>query len=194
MRNNTMETRSNTMKTKRKIIHLCAICLLFLTVDHSQALAQREAAASHCAVDETLVFACPVDDQRLLSVCASREYGPDSGYLQYRFGLADKAEIVVPAEKVKPSRAAQSGMWIFSGGGGAYLRFEEGGTSYHVYTAIGRWGNSGKTAERAGAWVEKDGKVLSDIRCKGPATSELGPEFFEKAGLPEVESEFELPE
>lgn len=42
--------------------------------------------------------------------------------------------------------------------------------------------------------MEKDGKVVSYIRCKGPAVSELGPEFFEKAGLPEVESAFELPE
>ncbi|MDR1509008.1 MAG: hypothetical protein LBS53_05175 [Synergistaceae bacterium] len=183
------------MKIKRKIMYACAVCLLVSAAGHSQALAQKgEAVASHCAVDETIIFACPVDDQRLLSVCASREYGPDSGYVQYRSGPADMAETVVPAEKAAPSRAAQSGAWMFSGGGGAYLRFEEGGTSYHVYTAIGRWGNNGGTAERAGALVEKDGKVVSDIRCKGQQVGELGPEFFEKAGLPEAESEFELPE
>jgi hypothetical protein len=135
-----------------------------------------------------------VDGQKLLSVCASKEYGPDSGYLQYRSGPAGKAETVAPVEKIVPSKAAKSGLWMFSGGGGAYLRFEEGGISYHVYTAIGRWGNNGETVERAGALAEKDGKVLSDIRCQGAAVSELGPEFFEKAGLAEVETEFDLPE
>ena len=183
------------MKIKRKLLHACAVCLLLLTAGHSQALAQGEAsAASHCAADETLIFVCPVDGQRLLSVCASWEYGPDSGYVQYRSGLADKAESIVPAEKIVPSKAAQSGTWMFSDGGGAYLRFEDSGISYYVYTAIGSWGKNGETTERAGAWVEKDGKVVNDIRCNGPAASELGPEFFEKAGLPEVESEFELPE
>jgi hypothetical protein len=186
---------NNNMKIKRKTMYAYAVCLLLLAAGPSQALAQKEAAAaSHCTVDETIIFACPVDNQRLLSVCVSQEYGPDSGYVQYRSGPAGKAETVVPAEKAVPSRAAQSGTWMFSGGGGAYLRFEEGGISSHVYTAIGRWGDNGETVERAGAWVEKDGKVVSDIRCKGSAVSELGPEFFEKAGLPEVESEFELPE
>ena len=42
--------------------------------------------------------------------------------------------------------------------------------------------------------MEKDGKTVANILCRGKETSELGPDFFEKAGLPEVENEFDLPE
>ena len=81
-----------------------------------------------------------------------------------------------------------------SGGGGAYIQFMSGKTAYYVYSAIGKWGKQGKTTEKAGVAVEKDGKIAVNIPCKGKETSELGPEFFEKAGLLEVETDFEVPE
>jgi hypothetical protein len=157
-------------------------------------LAVSAAPASHCAADEALIFACPVDGQKLLSICASREYGPDLGFLEYRYGPADKPEMTLPAVKTAPAKAARSGLWSFSGGGGAYLRFMNGESAYYVYTAVGKWGEKGETVEKAGVAVEKDGKVSADIRCRAPETSELGPDFFDKAGLSEVENEFDLPD
>ena len=149
--------------------------------------------ASHCQADETVIFSCPADGKKLISVCASKEYSPNAGHLQYRYGPAGAPELTLPA-KAAPAASARSGLWSFSGGGGAYVQFQDGGTSYYVYTAIGKWGKKGETTEKAGVAVEKDGKVVANILCRGKETSELGPDFFEKAGLPEVENEFDLPE
>ena len=102
--------------------------------------------------------------------------------------------MLLPATETAPARAAKSGRWTFSGGGGAYIQFMNGETAYYVYTAVGKWGKKGKTAERAGVAVEKGGKIISNIRCRAPETSELGPDFFDKAGLPEVENEIDVPE
>ncbi|MGZ8225203.1 MAG: hypothetical protein ACXWT3_01030 [Methylococcaceae bacterium] len=47
--------------------------------------------------------------------------------------------------------------------------------------------------EKAGVAVEKDNKLNVHLPCKGSPLSELGPDFFEKAGLPEDQTGFELP-
>ena len=77
---------------------------------------------------------------------------------------------------------------MYAGGGGAYLRFSNGQVSYVVYTAIGRGFG---TAD--GVAVEKAGKLVANVKCVGTSTSEMGPDFFNKAGLPEDDEEFDLP-
>ena len=173
-----------------KSAFLCSIFALFCAFPFQAGAAGP---ASHCQADETIIFSCPADGKKLISVCASKEYSPNAGHLQYRYGPAGAPELTLPA-KAAPAASARSGLWSFSGGGGAYVQFQDGGTSYYVYTAIGKWGKKGETTEKAGVAVEKDGKVVANILCRGKETSELGPDFFEKAGLPEVENEFDLPE
>ncbi len=169
----------------------CAVLMLI----HSSPLQVRAAGpASHCRADETIIFTCPTAGQKLVSVCASKEYGADAGHLQYRYGPAGAPELTLPPAETPPAKSAKSGTWMFSGGGGAYIQFMSGKTAYYVYSAIGRWGKQGATMEKAGVAVEKDGKIAVNIPCKGKETSELGPEFFEKAGLLEVETDFEVPE
>lgn len=173
---------------------IIALACAAVTMLCSAPFAASAAPASHCAADETIIFTCPVDGQKLASVCASREYGPDIGFLQYRFGPAGKPETVLPAAKTAPAKTARWGSWMFSGGGGAYVQFLDGKTAHYVYSAVGKWGENGETAEKAGVAVEKDGKVIANFLCRAPETSELGPEFFNKAGLPELEDEFEMPD
>lgn len=102
-------------------------------------------------------------------------------------------ELTLPADRIAPARAASSGMWMFSGGGGAYMQFKDGDNARYVYSATGRWGAGGETQSRDGVALRK-GDTVTDQRCQAEAQSELGPELFEKAGLPEVTEEFELPE
>ena len=179
---------------KYRIIALACAVLTALCVVPLQAGRVDAKPASLCAQDEALIFTCPVAGQKLLSICASRQYGPDLGFLQYRYGPADKPEMLIPAVATAPAKAAKSGLWSFSGGGGAYIQFINGKTAYYVYSAIGKWGKKGKTAAKAGVAVEKDGKLVSRIRCMAPEISELGPDFFGKAGLSEVENEIDVPE
>ena len=79
-------------------------------------------------------------------------------------------------------------MWTFSGGGGAWLAFHRDAFRYIVYTAIGRgWG------EKSGIAVEQNGKLLTNLPCHGEPSSELGPDFFSGASIPDDATPFELP-
>ncbi len=142
-----------------------------------------------CFNDEQDIFTCHTATKKIISVCASKDLAPARGYLQYRFGLPDKVEVAVPAQRsVSPANSALSGTLVFSGGGGDYLRFKAGGYDYVVYTAIGKgWG------EKDGVAIEKNGKRLSHVSCKDEPVSKLGLDFYGKAGLKTDKSDFDLP-
>lgn len=145
------------------------------------------AVESHCAKDESIVFNCSVG-KKIVSVCASKSISATSGYLQYRFGPKGAPELIYPAARTVPNADIQAETLSFSGGGGAYIRFKRDKYGYVVYTAIGRgWG------EKAGLAVEKDLKLLANLPCQMPVQSELGPDFFEQAGLAKDPIGFELP-
>lgn len=143
---------------------------------------------SHCNEQEQIIFSCSLG-KNIVSVCASKDISQNSGYLQYRFGHKNALELVFPASTETFHRAnihAQSLM--FSGGGGAYLRFINGQYNYVVYTAIGKgWGT------KEGVAVEKNKKRIANLICQDVTISMLGDEFFTQAGLPLDENEFSLP-
>ena len=145
------------------------------------------AVESHCAKDESTIFNCSVG-KKIASVCASKSISATSGYLQYRFGRKGSPELILPAAKTPPNADIQANTLTFAGGGGAYIRFKRGSYGYVVYTAIGRgWG------EKAGIAVEKDNRLQVKLTCKKPVLSELGPDFFDQAGLLKDQIGFELP-
>ena len=58
-----------------------------------------------------------------------------------------------------------------------------------MFTGIGKgWGKEGVV-------VKKAGKQVSYLACQGPWTSQLGPDWFEKIGIPADPnaSAFEIP-
>ena len=144
---------------------------------------------SLCAAGETTVFACRTGP-KMVSVCAS----PDA--LQYRFGRpgADALEMTLPAQSLPPAKAATGDTLMFSGGGGAWLRFAHGPVAYTVYTGIGKWGPNGEVRDKAGLAVERQGKLAANLACTGKVTSELGPEWFSRAGIASGGQEFDLPD
>jgi hypothetical protein len=148
-----------------------------------------------CETGETVVFSCATG-ARVASVCASNYISKTSGYLQYRFGQKDKVEMSYPLATAKPAELFESGTLIYSGGGGAWLRFSNGPFRYSIFSAIGKWGPKGQPAEAAGVFVEKDGRNVANLPCHGAAAGELGPDFFEKIGLKEAppDAEFKIPE
>jgi hypothetical protein len=143
---------------------------------------------SHCNAQEQTVFSCSLG-KKMVSVCASKDISSTKGYLQYRFGPLKVPELLFPASTEASDRSImRSGVYMFSGGGGAYLRFINGPYHYIVYTAIGKgWGT------KEGVAVEKDNKLISNIKCKDVPISTLGEAFFTSAGLTADENEFSLP-
>lgn len=153
------------------------------------------APVTQCAAGDTVVFSCSTGS-RILSVCASGDIDHGKALMQYRYGPKGKPELVYPDEPRSPRGLFKPGTLMFSGGGGAYLKFTTSGHTYTVFSAIGNWGKTGKgTAE--GVAVESNGKPLVNLRCRQDANfeqGELGPDFFEKAKLGEPEHDFDVPE
>jgi len=138
---------------------------------------------THCKGDEAVIFSCPLG-RKLVSVCAA----PDNSFLYYRFGGKNNIELALAHHKNTPGVAVQGDTLTFAGGGGAYLRFLNQGYSYVMYTAIGRgWGS------KAGIVVEKNGLKQAHLACSEEAISELGPDWFTRAGIAANSGNFELP-
>ena len=143
---------------------------------------------THCSEQEQTVFSCSLG-KKLVSVCASSDISPTSGYLQYRFGKKNAPELIFPATTESTLRSVvRARTLMFSGGGGGYLRFINGRYSYIVYTAIGKgWGT------KDGVSVEKDDKPIANLKCQDVPASVLGEDFFTRAGLAVDQDEFLLP-
>ena len=159
------------------------------------ALAQGAEASTLCKADETVVFSCSTG-AHMASLCASKDLSASQGYLQYRFGKNDDPEFVYPAELKHPTGLFAPGMLMFSGGGGAYLQFSNGAYGYTIFSAVGKWGANGGSADASGVAVAKDGKEFANFPCHGEAAGELGPDFFEKSGLkmPDAAGDFDIPQ
>lgn len=53
-------------------------------------------AATHCTEGEVTLFSCQLKKGKTVSVCASKDLSPTTGYLQYRFGKIGKIEMSLP--------------------------------------------------------------------------------------------------
>jgi hypothetical protein len=150
---------------------------------------------SFCTPMETVVFACRTG-AKLVSACASKDAAPGKGYLQYRFGKPDSAEpleMVLPESLLAPGKVASGDTLAFSGGGAAWLRFRNKDTSYVMYTGIGNWGPKGEKREKQGVVVERGGKQIANVKCTTAPLSELGPDWFSKAGIKGDKDGFDMP-
>lgn len=137
------------------------IFVAFLSIFTSVAYAQQPITNSHCSASEKNIFSCSTD-KKVISICAT-----STGDLQYRFGAITKPEMVFP-NIPKQNNLISRGNTMFSGGGSSFVRFKNGKIAYVVYSAL-----SGKYGEWAGVAVEKDEKVIANIKCKNVSKDEL---------------------
>lgn len=154
------------------------------------AAAQPLKPGSLCSRAEAVVFACRAG-ARTVSVCAGP--GAGGGTVQYRIGRPGAApELVLPKAPGRAGEVASGDSLMFSGGGGAWLRFANGPYAYTVYSAIGRWGPGGTPAEKAGVLVEKGGERVANLRCTGgEAAVDAG--WMSAAGVRPDARGFDLP-
>jgi hypothetical protein len=140
-----------------------------------------------CVPPQRAVFSCSTGT-KVIAVCGSATLTPRSGRLQYRFGRPGANELSYPPAGADWRKVTRAGTLLFSGGGGAFIAFTHSHYRYIVYSAVGQgWGS------KAGLVVEKDGRRIANLACRGAVTSELGPDLFSKAGITEAGDRFELP-
>lgn len=139
-------------------------------------------AATLCKPAEKAYFSCATG-HKIASICGMA----DGRSLQYRYGTATKIDMAYPAPGTPPSKIFFGGEWMFSGGGGAWLRATKGAYSYTVLSAIGRWGKNMTGMTTAGVVVMKNGKDIADIACKSHETPPLNPDVFVHFGIKTAE-------
>lgn len=150
------------------------------------ALASHASAAdSLCAPTEQVFFNCRIKDSpKLLSVCGQageevrRGAAGPGDYLQYRFGLHDKPELIFP----KTREGSLDKFWFAT----EYVRsasyeshqlsFQSGGSEYRVY-AVSQMADAGPNApldEYGGVIVSAAGGRDINIPCASIPENELG--------------------
>ncbi|WP_322059488.1 hypothetical protein [Paraburkholderia sp. J63] len=152
-------------------------------------------AVSLCNEGESVVFSCEVG-KAYASVCASQDLSPTQGYIQYRHGQPGHLDMEYPSVSSSRMAVFKAGSLIFSGGGGAWLRIVRNSFSYTIFTASGKWAKNGGIADAAGVVVKKNNRDIASKSCSGRPTSQLGSEFFRKAGIQESSDPdaFEIPD
>jgi hypothetical protein len=128
--------------------------------------------ASLCAAEEEIVWSCATENNKIASVCASRDLTIDKGYVQYRFGTKQKIELEAPR-----SRDGSRKFFGFS----RYtrplvtllmLRFELGDYTYEIHDDY----NGEETPAERSVTIDlfdKSGETLSSVECRQPVTGSL---------------------
>jgi hypothetical protein len=55
-----------------------------------------------CSAEEDIYFSCPLSGGKTVSVCAQGNNKPTAGYVQYRYGVPGKIEMLYPQKNVPP--------------------------------------------------------------------------------------------
>jgi hypothetical protein len=55
-----------------------------------------------CSAEEDIYFSCPLTGGKTVSVCAQGNNKPTAGYVQYRYGVPGKIEMLYPQKNVPP--------------------------------------------------------------------------------------------
>ena len=124
----------------------------------------------NCLSTEKTIFTCKTRNDKVIAICASRDLGRATGYLQYRFGTSQKTELRLPDDAARASFrqiTAYSETDPETSGSRYYgdVSFTKEPYAYAVYTHVGRG------AEGAGVRVTKNGEAIADIACDGDYTN-----------------------
>ena len=129
---------------------------------------------SHCSPAERVVATCTMKNGKSLSLCASRDLGPKTGFLQYRFGkLSVVPEMSFPEKREHPSRHFELRGELLAYQYHRELRFGRGAFHYLVYSYEGR-------GDSYGVEVLRSGKALAKLECHQGLLDGLA-DFFENA-------------
>ncbi|WP_092297833.1 hypothetical protein [Pseudomonas sp. NFIX28] len=87
------------MPRKNSLKVLFVFCIFSFVVSPIFA---EEADITLCESYEDIYFSCPLPGGKIVSVCASGNDKPSSGYVQYRYGAPEKIELFYPRSKLPP--------------------------------------------------------------------------------------------
>lgn len=117
-----------------------------------------------CTEKEDPMFACPLENKKLVSVCALVDSTQKSGYgyLVYRYGTKEKIDLSFPEKPMEFRRLTTFDETVDYKpmDDGQFVRFMNGKISYVVYVAAVH------NTDSAGVAVFDGYKLLSNIKCQ----------------------------
>lgn len=129
-------------------------------------LQSARAAGSLCTSPQKAIFSCDIG-RKIVSICASPDFSDKAGGVQYRFGPQGKPEMVLPKNS-ESRQGVTAGREGNMERGVDFARFRTGANAYAVYDLRPDGGK-----EQWGVSVEKSGKQIADLHCKGAPTGSL---------------------
>ncbi len=108
---------------------------------------------SHCGPLETSLWSCS-SKHKVYELCASRDLGKSTGYLQYRAGRIGKVELTYPPGLIHPRGVFKLHLYARNAG----LTFRNERYEYQLFDAL-----IGTSELRV---FEVDGKLVRSISCE----------------------------
>jgi hypothetical protein len=126
---------------------------------------------------EVISYTCELVNQKMVSVCASRNLAPGTGYIVYRYGLPRNIELAYPKESRNTvGLFFYSNRWAQLGGQTSLSFFNKP----YRYTVFDDWFVKGKdTVYRAGISVRNEKKIVFQKMCLGNSYYTTGRVFSE---------------
>jgi hypothetical protein len=124
-----------------------------------------------CTGAEKTVFGCAIADGRIVSVCTSPDFSPETGWIEYRFGRPERVELAYPPTREKTQQAFEYTRYTRPLFTELTLQFTNGGYLYRLQTASGD--DDGTPIASAILDVRKDGRTVSSLRCQPEWTDHL---------------------
>ena len=135
--------------------HRCALVILSSILNTSTAHAE----GALCTPKEVALWSCSTESKSF-SLCASKDLGNNTGYIQYRASESGRLTFTYPANKQHPKGVFK----VYQSNRFANFEFSNGKFSYRITDQL-----VGPTT----IYIEKEKKALSEFECITPAVPSI---------------------
>ena len=129
----------------------------------SQINAQNSSTATLCRTNEIPVFACDLENGKVVSICASSDISKDTGYLKYRYGKSlSHVELTYPSGNARPQMCFKEDHAVGGLGSASAISFWVEKYRYSVFLTRA----TGVNQVIAGVIVDRDGRLVAFNQCR----------------------------
>jgi hypothetical protein len=130
-----------------------------------------------CGLSESVVFSCPVERGKTISVCASSS-SQKEWKIAYRFGTSNKIDLALITGTSPEATTVEYNHELLARAYNTFVRFKSGEYAYAVQQ---QW--DGADSFFAGVKVYRVGKLVARLECIGARTS-LNFELLQQSRIP----------
>lgn len=121
-----------------------------------------------CNEGDESYFSCPLENGKIVSVCAKNNTDPDRGYVQYRYGSKDDV-FVFPPENVPSAKTVEITDVSEGSIRGLHLKFSKEPYTYVV-----------SSVSPGELYVSKNGKIIFDKECPASRYKNFSNKIFDE--------------